>query len=166
MASFGANPSGVQKTMLPFNSDAFIIGVNTHASRCMDNNKAHFTNLDPSAGKVVKGIASILTIAAHSTIHWDVKDDNGRCHHFSISHASYVPALPHALLSPQHWAEEANNDFPWCHGTYSVQHSDCNISFWGQSTYKKTTPNDAAINTPSFWVRLWSLQVSTICPRA
>ena len=55
--------------LLPFDTDAFIIGVDNHATRCMDSNKKHFTNLVRTQCRIVKGIAAGLQITALGTIH-------------------------------------------------------------------------------------------------
>ena len=115
--------------MPPFNSDAFIIGVDNHASRCMNANVNHFTKLQHPKQKVdTKGITDGLTIKAFGTIHWNITDDQGRIHHVAIDDSAFIPVLPLALLSPQHWSQQANNHFPMTHGTIMEQYShECKL---------------------------------------
>ena len=138
--------------MPPFDSDAFIIGVDNHASCCMDANVNHFTNLRRPKQKVVtKGITDGLTIKVFGTVHWNITDDRGRIHHVAIDDSAFVPNLPHALLSPQHWSQQANDHFPMPHGTIMEQYShECKL-YWGQKKFVKTIPLDPKYNTPRFY---------------
>ena len=63
--------------LLPFDSDAFIIGVDNHATRCMDSYKKHFMNLVPTQCRITKGTAAGLQITALGTLHWRITDDSG-----------------------------------------------------------------------------------------
>ena len=80
----------------PLDSDAFIIGVDNLASRCIDSNIYCFTNVrHPKNMTFTKGIASWM-------VHWHSQDNQGQLHHIAIHDASLVLDLPQALLSPQH----------------------------------------------------------------
>ena len=61
-----SKPSGIELvTMPPFNFNAFIIGINNHASWYIDNYKNHFSNLKQTkSGTLTKGIATRLEIKA------------------------------------------------------------------------------------------------------
>ena len=112
-----------------FDSDAFIIGVDNHVLCCMDAKVNHVTNLRRPKQKVVtKGIIDGLTIKTFGTVHWNITDNQGRLHHMAIDNSALVPDLPHALLSPQHWSQKANDHFPIPHGTIMEQ---CKL-YWGQ----------------------------------
>ena len=81
-----SDPSGIEPVVMPlFDSNDFIIGIDNHASRCMDNCKEHFSNLTQSkSGTLTKWIAKGLEIKAYDTIHWNIVDDLGQGHHLAI----------------------------------------------------------------------------------
>ena len=108
-----------------FDSDSFKIGVDNHASRTISNNINHFiTALTPTANTILRGAGGTLTVRGTGTIRWQVLDDNGQTHSFLIKEALYVPDMPHCLLSPQHWAQQSNDDFPRKHGTWCATYAD------------------------------------------
>ncbi len=80
-----------------FDTDSFKIGIDNHASRCMSNNRAHFEHFRPFVFKL--------------------EDDDGKIHTIRIPNSLYIPRLPLSLLSPQHWAQEANDNTPLQNGT-------------------------------------------------
>ena len=85
-AVLASNPSGIEPVVMPpFDSDAFIIGIDNHASRCMGNHKKHFFSLKQTkSGTLTKGIAEGLEIKAYSTVHWNIMDDLGQLHYLVI----------------------------------------------------------------------------------
>ena len=131
------DPSGIEPVaMPPFNSDAFIIRIDNHLSRCIDHCKKHFTDLKwTKSGTLAKGIAEVLKIKAYGTVHWNIADNHDQVHHLVIKQAAYIPDLPQALLSPQHWSQQANDNFPCFFGTKMEQYSDDRILYWDQWTF-------------------------------
>ena len=99
--------SGIEPCIMPpFDSDAFIIGVDKHASRCMDSNMNHFTNVQrPKNVTFTKGIGDGLATKAFGMVHWHLQGHQGYLHHIAIHDAAWVPGLPHSLLSLQHWSQ-------------------------------------------------------------
>ena len=119
------------------------IWVNDHASCCMDDNVNHFTNLRCPKQKVVtKGITDGLTIKAFGIIYWNITDHRGHIHHIAINDSALVPDLPHALLSLQHWSQQAKDYFPMPCGTILEQYSHKCKLYWGQKKIIKTIPLD------------------------
>ena len=134
-----------------FDTDSFKIGVDNHASRCMSNNRAHFENFRPSrSNATVGGIAGGLEIKGEGTFVFKLEDDDGKLHTIRIPNSLYLPRLPVSLLSPQHWAQEANDNVPIPRGTRMENFADgCKLS-WSQLDFSKTVPFDPATNTPVF----------------
>lgn len=84
-------------------SDSFAIGINTHVSFSMYNNRHHFIRpIKPSKSSMVIGVNGSLPILGSWTVKWDVTDDDGRQHVFKISNTLYVPCMKSSTLSPQH----------------------------------------------------------------
>ena len=150
-SSIAASPDQFKEpTMLQkWDSDSFVIGIDNHASRCMDPNIKHFTDILKCGNKVTKGIASGLPIIAYGTVHWNIEDDHGVVHHMTIPNSACVARLPHCLLSPQHWSQEANDQFPIANGTYAEQHHDKCILIWDQRKLQRTIPLDPFTNCPT-----------------
>jgi hypothetical protein len=107
-----------------FDSDSFTIHVDNCASRCMTNCINHFISPpnQPAFNTKVKGIKSntSLEVKGEGTIKWRIADDDGRVHSHIIHNALYVPDIPAYLLSPQHWAQSANDTFPNSNGTTCI----------------------------------------------
>lgn len=60
----------------------------------------------------VDGIEGGLEILGRGTFRFDIEDDDGEVHTIRIPNSVYVPGLRYCLLSPQHWAQMANNHHP------------------------------------------------------
>ncbi len=96
-----------------FDSDSFPVGVDNHASRCMGNNKRRFENLVLArTAQRVGGISKVLSIEGKGTLVINVNDNTGKPHCVKIPNSLYLPGLRMCLLSPQHWAQEARDDYP------------------------------------------------------
>ena len=139
-------------TRCRFDTDSFKIGVDNHASRCMSNNLAHFVDFRPTHGNgaMVGGIQGGLSIRGEGTLVFNVEDDDGRVHTIRIPHSLYLPELPMCLLSPQHWAQEADDNVPIPRGTRMENFADGCRLIWNQLDFSKTIPFNATTNTPVF----------------
>ena len=119
------------KTIQDFDTDSYLIGVDSHASRCISNNIDHFvTPIKPSRKGSCKGFGgSETTISGEGTIKWKWLDDTGSIHTMMIKGALYVPQSTICLLSPQH-------------ADKSIK-SDSN----GQNRFRETTDSDSCVMT-------------------
>ena len=108
----------VNSNNMSFDSDSFIIGVDTHASCTMSNNKNHFKGTLTKAVGCIDGIDGSVKILGRGTVHWDIADDSGKVHTIKIPNSIYAPALTHSILSPQHWSQQVNDNSSTQHGTY------------------------------------------------
>ena len=135
-----------------FDSDSFAVGVDNHASRCMGNDKRLFENLTLArAAQRVGGISKGLAIEGKGTLVLDVNDDTGKPHRIKIPNSLYLPELRMCLLSPQHWAQEAGDNYPLPNGTRMENTAHNCVLVWGQGKHVKTIPFDPATNTPIFY---------------
>jgi hypothetical protein len=85
-----------------FDTDSFLIGVDSFASVTMAMRPEQFEDLILDAGQSVQGIEGGLTIKGHGTFIFNIEDDEGTVHQIKIADSIYVPELKFCLLSPQH----------------------------------------------------------------
>ncbi len=94
-----------------FDSNSYPIGIDTHALRCMVNAPHLFEDLKLGEVGEVEGIKSGLDIKGMGTFRFSIKDDNGMTDKIEIPNSLYVPKLKRCLLSPQHWVQEAIDNY-------------------------------------------------------
>jgi hypothetical protein len=88
----------------------------------------------------------LLKVKGEGTLEWPIEDDLGRIHKIQIKNALYVPRSPICLLSPQHWGQQANDEFPNKRGTWVGDYPDCCILYWNQSKFQQTVKYDPRLN--------------------
>lgn len=85
--------------------DVFIIGINNHASSCMDIAKTISYNLEQSKScTLTKGIAGGLEVSDYGIVHKNIMDYSGQVHHLAVKQAAHVFDLSYALLLPKYWS--------------------------------------------------------------
>jgi hypothetical protein len=129
-----------------FNSDSYPIGIDTHTLRCMINTLHLFEDLILGDVGEVEGIKLGLDIKGMGTFKFKMKDDNGMTHEIEIPNSLYVPELKRCLLSPQHWVQEAKDNYPRPKGTRMGQDNELYYVYWGQAKYQKSIPYDPWTN--------------------
>ncbi len=141
-----------------FDTDSFKIVVDNFASQCMANNKAYFEHLvlHREQTQNVRGISKGLDIVGTGTFIFDIKDDEGGLHTIKIKNSLYVPELRFCLLLPQHWAQEAGDEYPHLRGTWMENNANNCTLFWRQGKHKKTIPFDLQTNMPVFRTASWT----------
>jgi hypothetical protein len=77
-----------------------------------------------------------------------IKDNNGMTHEIKLQNSLYVPELRRCLLSPQHWVQEAKDNYPRPKGTRMDQDDEYYYLNWGQAKYWKSVPYNPLINVP------------------
>ena len=140
-----------QTPLVHFDMDSIPIGINNHASRCMGNDARLFEDLHPSQNKQVRGINAGLEIKGIGTFVFTIEDDNGKKHEICILNSLHVPDLKLCLLSPQHWAQEAGDDYPMPNGTRMENMASHCILIWKQGSCRKLITFNSATNTPIFF---------------
>jgi hypothetical protein len=133
--------------MMRFDTDSFLIGVDSFASVTMAMRPEQFENLILNAGQSVQGIEGGLAIKGHGTFIFNIEDNEGTVHHIKIPDSMYVPDLKFCLLSPQHWAKKAHDS---ARGTRMETDTDGVILIWGHGGYRRTIPHSRNTNTPVF----------------
>jgi hypothetical protein len=58
----------------------------------------------------IKGFDGTTTTTTKvGTVQWKIADDNGKIHKIKLPNTYYSEQAESRLLSPQHWAQSANN---------------------------------------------------------
>jgi hypothetical protein len=124
-----------------FDSDSFDIGIDTHASCAMSNDAKHFVGKVQKVKQMkVKGISGMLDVKWKGMVQWQIEDDDGKKHQFTIHNALYVPGLPTCLMCPQQWIKQANDHYPRRHGTMMEILGDVCILRWKQREFQQMIP--------------------------
>jgi hypothetical protein len=134
-----------------FNTNLFAIGVDNHASCFMGNNRRQFKILvvahaAQGIGRISKGLA----IEGKGTYVFDVNDNTGKPHHIKIPNSLFLLGFKMCLLLPQHWVQEAGDNYPLPHGMRMENNAHSCVLWWGQGKFLKTIPFNPATNTPIF----------------
>jgi hypothetical protein len=118
----------------------------------MGNDKRCFENLVLArTTQRVGGISKGLSIEGKGTLVINVNDDTGKPHCVKIPNSLYLPGLRMCLLLPQHWAQEARDDYPLPNGMRMENNAHSCVLRWGQGKFSKTIPFDSATNMPIFF---------------
>ena len=146
--------------MSRFDTDSVKIGIDNHASRSLSPNMHHFEDLDLKQVGRCKGLGDKsgegLTVAGKGTLVFTIQDDDGSWHVIKLPDSLYVPSSEGVLISPQHWAQMANDDKPKAEGTICVTGSKNVVMYWRQRRFKRTIPLDPSTNTPIFYSKTGS----------
>jgi hypothetical protein len=139
-----------QVPSIRFDTDSFIIGVDTFTSITLGNHPDQFENLKTHNDTEVEGIQGGLGIKGTGMFKFHTKDDEGRVHLIKIPNSKYVPDLKVCILSPHHWAQEAKDHYPIPKGTKTDTNNKARTLIWNQRKYRRTIPYHPLTNTPSF----------------
>ena len=86
-----------------FDTDSFLIGVDTHATQCISPNIDHFQGLTPMSNQFCQGFeGQQAEIKGKGTLIFRIEDDNGAIHSISIPNSLYIPTATRVLLIQQH----------------------------------------------------------------
>ena len=141
-----------QERITNFDTDSFLIGVDNRSSYCMTPSINDFvTPMQPAQNLFVRGIGGLLQVQGRGSVKWNIVDDSGMNHEVIIPGTLYVKGIENRLLSPQHWSQTANDNFPSKYGTRCVTYGDKLVLEWNQCQYSKTIPVDKRSNTFSFY---------------
>jgi hypothetical protein len=102
----------------------------------------------------LEGIKLRLDNKGMGTFKFKIKDDNGMTHKIRILNSLYVPELRRCLLSPQHWMQELNDNYP------RSKQMDQDVEFyylnWGHAKYRKLVPYVPLFNVPIMYTITFS----------
>jgi hypothetical protein len=121
-----------QVPSIRFDTDSFVIGVDTFASITLGNHPDQFENLKMHNATEVEGIKGGLGIKGTGTFKFHIKDDKGGVHLIKIPNSKYVPDLKVCLLLPHHWAQEAKDHYPVSKGSKMDTNNKAPTLIWNQ----------------------------------
>jgi hypothetical protein len=139
-----------QVPSIRFDTDSFVIGIDTFNSIMLGNHPDQFENLKMHNDTEVEGIKGGLGIKGTGTFKLHIKDDEGRVHLIKIPNSKYVPDLKVCLLLPHHWVQEAKDHYPVQKGTKTDTNDEALTLIWNQQKYQRLIPYHPLTNTPSF----------------
>ncbi len=129
-----------------YDTDSFMIAVDNCCSRCITNSLDDFVDTPKKTKVKVRGIGGDVSATMIGTVKWNIEDDNGVVHAFTIPNTYYNSGSPYRLLSPQHYAQIANDNHPKKRGTWCGTFDDAIELHWGQCKYKRTIKLDTLVN--------------------
>ena len=94
-----------------YDTDSFVIAIDTGCSYCMTNNKSHFVGKPETIRVKVKGIGGEGTATMKGTVAWAITNDDGQVHELLIPDTFYNEQAPYCLLSPQHMAQSTKDNY-------------------------------------------------------
>ncbi len=139
-----------QVPRIRFDTDSFVVGVDTFASITLGNHPDQFEDLKEHNDMEVEGIQGGLSIKGTGTFKFHIKDDEGGVHLIKIPNSKYIPDLKVCLLSPHHWVQEANDYYPVPKETKMDTNKEALTLIWNQQKYRRTIPYHPLTKTPSF----------------
>ena len=140
-----------QARKLSFNTDSYEIGVDNRSSYTMTNNPNDFVGpIKITRNNFVRGIGGLVKVDGIGTVEWNVVDDNGTNHKINIPGTMLVKSISTRLLSPQHWAQISNDNYPIPDGTRCITMGNKLMLEWNQRKYSKTIPISQSNNCFTF----------------
>jgi len=129
-----------------FDTDSFKIKVDNCCSSSFTNNLDDVVGTPVPVKAKVKGFGGSATPVTHRvTIRWNIEDDLGRRHTILLRNSYYAPTGDR-LLSPQHWAQVANDNYPTKDGTCCLTTASSIKLMWEQRKNTKTIILDPTSN--------------------
>jgi hypothetical protein len=152
-----------------FDLDSKQIATENCSSRCLTVSRRDFVPGTLSKCNVlVSGVGGTIKCELQGTVKWTIQDDQGRAHDLLVPDTPMCEALPHRLLSPQHWAQETEKGsrIPFLHG----ERPGCNICAvatiltWGRGKFVKTVMTKPGIRRyTAFATKVVSLELKICC---
>jgi hypothetical protein len=139
------------KPIMHFDTDSYDILVDNCCSQSITNSLQDFIKPPRSSDMKIKGFNGHTTQTKVGTVRWRIHDDGGRIHDIILPNTYYSAHAESRLLSPQHWAQVANNG----RGTRCTTYHDAIILEWNDQEFKRTIPindktrNVGIISTPT-----------------
>jgi Reverse transcriptase (RNA-dependent DNA polymerase) len=140
-----------------FDTDSFPIRVDNCATRSMSFCRHDFEkgSLHPSS-LMVKGFGQDVRsqVTHKGTIIWQIVDDLGTAHTIRLPDSLLIPRSTDRLLYPQHWAQQAKDNYPMKQGTYCSTYEDEVVLHWDQGQHVKTIKLEQnGSNVATLWSR-------------
>jgi hypothetical protein len=121
-----------------FHPSSYDIYVDNCVSRSITNNMSDFIDKPTQVDVKIYGTNGISTGTLMGTVEWEIEDDYGTVHKICIPNTIYSSVNRNRLLSPQHWAQGANDRYPIRYGIWCATYDDRIVLYWNQRKYKRT----------------------------
>ena len=131
---------------LRFDSDSKKLRIDNCLTASITNVIGDFVGKPIAVNVNVKGVGGLVQATHRGTVRWRLEDDEGVIHPVLLPGSYLVPSMPCCLLSPQHWAQVANDHRPHPEGTGCITTSKEVQLFWNQRKNTKTVPLDPNSN--------------------
>ncbi len=139
-----------QVPRIHFDTNSFVISVDTFALITLGNHPDQFEDLRMHNNMEVEGIQGGLGTKGRGMFKFHIKDNKGGVHLIKIPNSKYIPDLKVCLLLPHHWAQEVKDHYPVPKGTKMDTDNEALTLIWKQQKYQRTIPYHPLTNTPSF----------------
>ena len=125
-----------------FDTDSTKILIDNCASASITNDPRDCATPPVQVNRIIRGIGGDIRTDRiyRTTIKWTIEDDDGAPHTILLPRSYYLPESPAKLLSPQHWAQVANDHSPAPRGTYCYTYDDAIELVWAQRRHRRTIP--------------------------
>jgi hypothetical protein len=133
-----------------FDTDSFVIGIDTFASITLGNHPDQFEDLKMHDDTEVEGIKGGLDIKGTGTFKFHIKDDKGGVQLIKIPNSKYIPDLKVCLLLPHHWAQKAKNHYLVPKRRRMEEDNEALMLIWKHCKHRRTILYHPLTNTLSF----------------
>ena len=138
-----------------FDTDSVKMAIDNCATRSISPNPHHFEDLSLKYVGRCRGLGDKIgsgpSIAGVGTLVFTIQDDSGQWHVIKIPNSLYIPSAGDILISPQHWSQEAKDNFPRKNGTCYIGGDADLVLYWRQRKFKRTIRLDPSTNTAVFY---------------
>jgi hypothetical protein len=154
-----------------FDSDSKQVAIDNCSSRSLTTLRKDFVpGTIQKCNVAVSGVGGQIRRKIKGTVRWTFEDDQGRPNNCLLPNTPMSEALPHRLLSPQHWAQEVEKGIrlpllgaqqPGC-----TTNADSTVLTWGKGKLTKTVPlhpeKNVAIMSTKAGIKKYSTFVTKI----
>ena len=95
-----------------FDKDSHAIMFDDGVSASITNDLKDFVSTPSHIKHNVKGISGNAQATFRGTVKWQLEDNQGKIHELTIPNSYYIVAAPTRILSPHHFAQQANDHKP------------------------------------------------------
>ena len=138
--SLAMSTSTSQTRYMQFDMDSRPLRIDNCASRSISNYIGDFIAPPKPSPHRITGIGGAISDIKVGTVRWNIEDDQGQVHVIKLPNTFYAPTSPSSLLSPQHWAQVAKDNYPRVGGTCCITYDRSIVLQWSQWKFTQTIP--------------------------